>query len=109
MQQPAPTTRTALGAVLVSIALFGCNQPADNSTPGQVVDRTINQVERKATEMKGRAAAGIEKAEDQAKAATQDAREAGRRMTDVFGAKVADAVITTESTPNWQRTTDSAR
>lgn len=86
MQTPALITRTTVGLVLASIALVGCNKPAeDNRTAGQVVDSTISQVEQKATEMKNQAAVGMEKAEDKAKSAT-----------DTVGGKVADAVITTE-------------
>lgn len=98
MQQTALITRAcaSLGFVIASLVLVGCDKPAESSTPGEVVDRTITQVEQKATEIKDQAAAGIEKAEDRAKAATQDAREAGQRATDVVGNKVADAVITTE-------------
>ncbi|MFM9916514.1 MAG: BON domain-containing protein [Rhizobacter sp.] len=96
MQQATLATRAVLGVAFASIVLVGCNKPADSSTPGQVVDRTITQVEQKATEMKEQAAAGMEKAEDQAKAATQDVREAGQRAKQAVGNKVADAVITTE-------------
>lgn len=85
MQTPTRFTCTALGVVLASIALVGCNKPADNRTAGQVVDGTIAKVEQKATEMKDQAAVGLEKAEVKAKAAT-----------DTVGSKVADAVITTE-------------
>lgn len=96
MQPAALIIRAAVGVAFASLALVGCNKPADSPTPGQVVDRTITQVERKASEMKDQAAAGMDKAEDRAKAATQDAREAGQRATDVVSNKVADAVITTE-------------
>lgn len=89
-------TRAALGIVFASIALAGCNKSADNGTPGQVVDRTIAQAESKASEMKDQATAGMEKAEDQAKAVTRDAREATQHAADTAGNKVADAVITTE-------------
>lgn len=107
MQHTAPINRAcaALVFVIASVVLVGCNKPAENSTPGEVVDRTITQVEQKATEMKDQAAAGIEKAEDRAKEATRDAREAGRRATDVVGNRVADAVITTEI--NAELTKDS--
>jgi osmotically-inducible protein OsmY len=96
MITPTLITRAALGVVFASIALAGCNRSADSGTPGQAVDRTIAQAEKKANEMKDQATAGMEKAEDQAKAATQDAREAAQHAADMAGNKVADAVITTE-------------
>jgi osmotically-inducible protein OsmY len=107
MQQTALITRAcaSLGIVIASVALVACNKPAENSTPGEVVDRTITQVEQRAAEMKDQAAAGIEKAEDRAKVATQEAREAGQRATDVVSSKVIDAVITTEI--NAELTKDS--
>ncbi len=84
MKNPT-VVRSALGIAFASIALVGCDKPADSSTPGQVIDRTITQVGQKATEVKDQTAAGMEKAEDKAKAATE-----------VVSGKVADAVITTE-------------
>lgn len=96
MQPAALIIRAAVGVAFASLTLVGCNKSADSPTPGQVVDRTITQVEQKASEMKDQAAVGMDQAEDRAKAATQDAREASQRATEVVSNKVADAVITTE-------------
>ena len=96
MKQIAMAARFFTGLAFVSIALVGCNKSVDDRTPGQVVDRTITQVEQEAREMKQQAAAGIEKAEDKAKAATQDLRDAGQQVTEAVGHRVADAVITAE-------------
>lgn len=73
---------TAIGALVASIALVGCDKPNDAS---------MAQAEQKVNEVKSDAAAGMEKAKEATREAAADIKQAGAEASD----KVSDAMITT--------------
>jgi hypothetical protein len=101
MNKPALQTRltaTAAATLLASLALVGCNRPADTvrtettTSPSAVV---VDRSDANRTPTSPAVKADVDAAKRSADAAVANAADAARSTGEVAGAKVSDAVITT--------------
>lgn len=86
--RPNPQTRKTLVALSLAglaLTLAACDRAEPDPTVGQKIDGAIEQVERKAEEVKA-----------EASQAAETVRAEGAQMADAAGTAVKDAAITTE-------------
>jgi hyperosmotically inducible periplasmic protein len=87
-------TLSAIGALVASMAIVGCNKQ-EQADANSTASDSVAKVEQKALELGNDASKGIDKAKDATRDIAKDAKEAGQNASDKVGNKVADAVITT--------------
>lgn len=82
-------------ALLVSLALVGCNRPADEAQRAETQPTAPTSMEQKVDQAQASAQQQYEPAKDAAADMATDAKVAGKNAADEVGSKVSDAVITT--------------
>jgi hyperosmotically inducible protein len=85
-------TMSAVSVLLASLALAGCNKPADTTTARTSDNTAVVQGQPTAGDSAAKAA---QEAKDATKSAATDIKDASKNAADQASNKVADAVITT--------------
>ena len=94
MKLPHRHCTPLLATAIALLALGGCGK-ADDRTPGQQVDATLNAVHSGAAQLKADATRGAAQAEQAGKALVQDVKIAADKAGEKISSGISDAAIAT--------------